>query len=300
MRVFRHPFVHFVAGGVLLFAMVRWTPGETAPASELPREIVQIGAGEVAWLQETWMRQWQRPATREEMIGLVTTYLKEELLAREARAMGLDQDDTLVRRRLAQKLSFLLEDTFRLAQPKEDELRAFFAQDAARYETAARVSFRHVYFDPEKRTDADADARATLSALNESGGAWETTGDRLLIESAIADADHHAIASQFGAEFAESVLSLSAGSWHGPIQSAYGAHLVCVDVKADAALAIFEDVESRVADDWYLQQHREQVARYFAKLMDKYEVDVDPAVRGMVGPLDELLPQAIGGASETP
>ena len=82
------------------------------------------------------------------MNGLLATLIEEELLAREARALGLDQNDTIVRRRLAQKLTFIVEDTSRIADPSEDELRRFHSEHAERYRTDPRITFRHIFFSP--------------------------------------------------------------------------------------------------------------------------------------------------------
>lgn len=302
MRLLTHPLIHFLLGGTVLVALFAWLePGDAEPATVAPEgAVLHIGAGEMAWVQETFTRQWQRPATRDEMVGLMTTYLKEELLAREARALGLEKDDTLVRRRLAQKLSFLLEDTFRLAEPSDAELGAYFEANAARYADSARISFRHVYFDPETRPDAEADARAALAQLNESDVLADEIGDRLLIDPVIANADRLAIAAQLGVAFADAALALPVGTWEGPVQSAYGVHLVRVDHRVEPGPPVFEDARARVYEDWFHEHQRTEVAKYFSALMERYRVDVDPQVRGMIGPLDELLPQAIGGADETP
>lgn len=292
--------VHFFAGGAVIFGFYLLSAGK-APSIEQVPPTVHIGAGEVAWLQETFARQWQRPATREEMIALLTTHLKEELLSREARALGLERGDTLVRRRLAQKMSFMLEDTFRLTEPTDAELQAYFTEHATQYERGSKVTFGFVYFDPDKRNDAEADARAALEFVNakHEQPPMQEVGDRLLIESPIVDADRAAIAAQFGDEFAATVLSLPEGSWQGPIRSAYGVHLVYVDKKVGAEAANFEDVRTRVQEDWYQEHQRAEIARYFAELMQKYKVETDADVGGMIGPLDELLPQVVGDADGT-
>src|ERR1700730_1348782 len=138
MRILREPLLHFLLIGGLLFATYSWwrrgAGDDPAPAR------VRITASEVAWLKETWSRQWQREPTREELRGLVTEFLKEELLAREARAMRLDENDTIVRRRLAQKVAFLVEDTAGLAEPTEQDLRRFYAGHPGPFPTSARGS----------------------------------------------------------------------------------------------------------------------------------------------------------------
>src|SRR5580704_19189271 len=147
MRILREPLLHFLLIGGLLFATYSWLrrgAGDDAAPAE-----VRITASEVAWLKETWSRQWQREPTRDELRGLVTDFLKEELLAREARSLGLDQNDTIVRRRLAQKLEFLVQDTSRLAEPTEEDLRRFYKASPERFQTDAHISFTHVFFSRE-------------------------------------------------------------------------------------------------------------------------------------------------------
>ena len=121
-------------------------------SADAPRT-VRISVAEVNWLKETWARQWQRPPTEEELRGLVTDYLKETLLAREAAEMGLDENDTVIRRRLAQKMEFLVQDTARLAEPGDGSTALdSTAANQARYQAPARVSFSQLFF----RNQADA------------------------------------------------------------------------------------------------------------------------------------------------
>src|SRR6185503_13534867 len=135
MKLFREPLLHFVAGGAILFAGYAWMNSVQSNPSGL--EPVRIGEGEVRWLQETWANQWFRGPSTHELQGLIADLVTEELLAREAKAMGLDDNDTIIRRRLAQKLKFLVDDTAHLVEPTEKELRQFYAANANRFRTAA-------------------------------------------------------------------------------------------------------------------------------------------------------------------
>ena len=138
----------------------------TKTSTPCPVEPVRIGDGDVRWLKQTWSSQWLREPTADELQGLVNDLLNEKLLSREAEAMGLGEDDTIIRRRLAQKLKFLVEDTAQLAEPSEAELRQFYAANTRHFETPGKLSFRQIYFNPEHRTDARADATAALAVLS--------------------------------------------------------------------------------------------------------------------------------------
>src|SRR5687768_14026648 len=109
-RVIREPLVHFLVAGALLFCAYAWVNRRATVAAGDTARVVRIEARDVEWLKQTWQRQWSRQPTDAELRGLALEYLREELLCREARELGLDQDDTVVRRRLAQKMAFLVED----------------------------------------------------------------------------------------------------------------------------------------------------------------------------------------------
>src|SRR3954451_19611966 len=167
MKLLREPLLHFVLAGALLFGVYALMVGRVPSANgEKP---VTIGEGEVRWLRETFASQWRRAPTSQELDGLLATLIEEELMAREAQALGLDQNDTIVRRRLAQKLTFLVEDTSRIADPGEEELRRFYEAHAERYRTEPEVSFSHVFFSRERHPHADADARAALTVVAAGG-----------------------------------------------------------------------------------------------------------------------------------
>ncbi|WEX86474.1 peptidylprolyl isomerase [Sinorhizobium garamanticum] len=284
MKLLREPLLHFAVAGAGLFAVYAWIGGSGAEQATGMDE-VQIGEGELRWVGETWARQWQREPSREELRGLLLDLLKEELLAREARELGLDRDDTVVRRRLAQKMTFLIEDTARVAEPQESELRAFYDAHQASFSRAGRISFEHVFFDRGKRRDAAADARRVLVNLAESDALAADEGDRLLIESDIRDADRDAVAAQFGQAFADAVFTLSSGEWSGPIESAYGLHLVRVYEATPGEVPPFEDVKAEVLDRWRNEQRRLVQERYFAELFGKYDIVADERIEALVGPL---------------
>src|SRR5512135_2960464 len=163
-RYLKEPLLHFLIAGALLFGAYAWLNPASRGVDAQSRQ-VRIGPGELRSLADTWERQWHRPPTTEEMRGLVLDLLKEVLYSREARAMRLDEDDTIVRRRLTQKLEFLLQDTARLAEPSEADLQRFYQTHSERFRSEARISFTQVYFSRERRQDAVRDAGIVLARL---------------------------------------------------------------------------------------------------------------------------------------
>lgn len=285
-RWLSEPMLHFAAAGAVLFAAHAWLA--SGRVDEMAAEVVHIGPAEVQWLRESWRRQWQREPDQVELAGLVTEYLKEELLVREARALALDEGDTIVRRRLAQKLEFLVQDTTRLGEPAAGELEAFHASHADLFSEPARLSLRQIYFDGARRADAAADARALLPRLADPALAANAAplGDSLVIDSALDEVDQATLAAQFGSDFSAAVFALEPGQWHGPVESPYGWHLLRVEQRKAGGLRPFVEVQAQVQERWRAAREREIGERYFASLMDKYPVSIDASIQPLIGPLE--------------
>ena len=283
MKVLKEPLLHFVIAGAILFAGYAWLGREQADTSRL--ESVRIGTGEVRWLKETWTSQWLREPSTQELEGLVADLVTEELLAREAREMGLDKNDTIVRRRLAQKLKFLVEDTSRLVEPPEEELRQFYEANAARFQTGARVSFTQIFFNPEQRKDATSDATAALVELQATGPSEPpaTLGDRLLLDAEFQDADEQAISSMFGPNFAQAVFALKPDIWSGPLRSGYGVHLVFIAKLTTAKHRPFKEVRDEVLEEWRHEHEKVMNRDYIDRLREKYGVVLDDSVKNLLG-----------------
>lgn len=283
MKFLSEPLLHFAVGGVILFSAYTFLNG-SRPASD-GVEPVRIGAGQIKWLKETYSSQWLRPPDANELQGLVTDLVNEELLAREAQAMGLGENDTIVRRRLAQKLKFLVEDTSRLAEPDEAELRQYFEANAARFEDSPRVSFSQIYFNPENRKDAAKDAGLALAGLSaDAGGNVAELGDRFLLEANMTHADRQVIANTFGDEFADALLAVEPGKWSGPLKSGYGVHLVFVRASEAVGKPAFEAVREKVVAEWRRESEQKVSQEYLARLRDKYGVEFDDSVKAYLEP----------------
>ena len=293
-RWLREPLLHFLLAGGLLFGAYAWlNRGDVGSIGKSART-VRITASQVDWLRETWRRQWQRPPTDAELRGLVSDYLKEQLLAHEARELGLDEDDTVVRRRLAQKMEFLLDDTARLAEPSDADLERVYAQHPERFRTEAFVSFEQVYFSPDLRGErAAADAKRTLSRLSADAAPADAAdlgslGDRILLEPAYERQTHQSVATLFGAGFADRLFALDAKSarkWLGPIESGYGLHLVRVSERAEPSSLAFAVVREKIAEEIRRERQAKLRDDYYATLLTKYDVEIDETVKPLVGPL---------------
>ena len=282
----KEPLLHFLLAGAALFGAYAWINRAAENPNAGKAQQLHIAAGDVEWLAENWTTQWRRPPTQEELRGLIADYLNEQVLAREARALGLEDNDVIIRRRLAQKLTFLIEDTLRRAEPSETELQQYYETYAQRFRSDAHISLRQIYFSPQRRANARSDAADTLRLLRDKGHALSTEelGDRLLIETEFHDESERSISGTFGPGFARAVFSLEPGDWSGPIESGYGLHLVRVSTLQTAQLRPFSEVRERVAQEWKREQEKSAKERYLAELRKKYGLVAD-AVKPLVAPL---------------
>lgn len=237
-------------------------------------EIVRVTAAEVGWLADIWARQWRRPPDETELRGIVLDYLRETLLAREARALKLDVDDSVVRRRLAQKMEFLAQDAAELSEPSDEDLRAYYDRAQSRYRTPLRISFTQVFF------KSDAAARRGLVEL--AARQPDQLGDPSLLARRYFQSDAQTVSDIFGRAFAELAFARPVGEWYGPVKSPYGTHLVRIDQRQPERMRSFDDARAQVLEDWRRDQEAKATARLFVSLLKKYDIVVDAAVKPLV------------------
>jgi hypothetical protein len=258
------PIVVFLLAGAALFLFEAW---RGAPDEGYR---IDVGAAETARLVALWETQTGALPTDEELSNLTEAWIREEIYYREAVRLGLDRDDTIVRRRLIQKLGFLNEAESAV-EPAEGELRAFFEREREAYRFPDRYSFEHVYLDPERHEDPDAVAGDLLEQL-EAGAAWRSLGDPFMLNSSYAERSLPEVRALLGGSFASALPDRLVGEWSGPVPSAYGVHLVRVLGIESAGTPSFEQVHDRVEVD-YLETHTgDEAEAYYRTLRDKYEV----------------------------
>jgi peptidyl-prolyl cis-trans isomerase C len=273
LRLFKEPLIQFLILGACIYGAYALFGTDDEAAGEY---VIVVDETRVQGFVTAWQGRMGRPPTDQELDGMISQYLKEEILYREASAMGLGENDAITRRRLAQKLEFLTKDIARLKEPTEGELEAYFADNNERYRDPDLITFTQVFFDPDKRDEATlVDAEAALVILRERGepeGDVDDLGDRFMLQSYYPQKDELDIRRQFGSGFSGPVMKLEPGQWHGPVLSGYGVHLVYVFSLLDAPEPVFADVQERVFEDWQTEQQEKFNADYFAGLKSRYEI----------------------------
>jgi hypothetical protein len=260
-RLAREPLVHFLLLGGLLFLYFEWR-GSGGPGSSR----IVISPGLIEHLSSSFTRTWQRPPTEAELKGLIDDYVKEEIATREAVGMGLDRDDTIIRRRLRQKLEFLVEDAAS-ATPPSDAFRA-----------EPQVSFRQVYVSPERRgASARADAEKLLARLRARGPdvATDRLGDASMLPAEQPLLPLREVTRSFGEAFAQDLLKVEPGRWAGPVESPYGLHLVIVRERVAAALPALGEIRPMVEREVAAERRKAELDGLYERLLEKYTVAIE-------------------------
>jgi hypothetical protein len=270
-QFWREPLVHFLIIGAGLFLAFDYSQGERA---EAPNRIV-VNASQVEQLAAQFERTWLRPPSEGEVAGLIESHVRDEVYYREALAMGLDQNDPQVRRRMRLKLEFILEDLTAAEPPGDEVLRAFLQQNPEKFRIEPQLSFRQLYLNPDKRRDLAADAEKILADLR-AGVAPDTLGDPTLLPDEQTSVSQSVIARTFGETFAQDVAALEPGSWTGPLDSGLGAHLVLVTERRDGRLPELEEVRGVVEREYLARRRQELKDAAYGKLREGYEVIVEP------------------------
>ncbi|HEX6811560.1 MAG TPA: peptidyl-prolyl cis-trans isomerase [Planctomycetota bacterium] len=244
--------------------------------------------GQIEQLAATFAKTWQRPPTSEELAGLVRDRVREEVYCREALALGLDRDDTVIRRRLRQKMEFVSDDIAALAEPSDAELEEYLRAHPASFRVESRYTFRQVYLDPGKHGEKLAEHAARLLVqLNQAGAEADLSmlGDSLLIEPQFTALPTGEVSKQFGEPFALELGRLEVGRWQGPVESGYGVHLVFISEREEGRLPALAEVRDAVRREWENARRIAENEAFYRRLLERYTVSIegmDPVESGVL------------------
>jgi hypothetical protein len=273
-KILKEPLIHFLILGALLFALNN-VVSDSDP-TEADNSIV-ISDTKVEWMQSTWNKKWSRQPTDDELQGLIESYIREEVLYREGLAMGLDEDDTIIRRRLATKMEFLVKDIGQIVEPTEAELNDYFKANIDRYMEPSMISFSHIYFNLDNRENAMDDAQTVLGKLRNNNTPtaddWQL-GDPFMLHYDYGLKTQSEVMQLFGGEFAETVFRVGPGKWQGPMESGYGFHLVYIKEVVASREPSLDEVRDKVKNDLVSKRRTESFETFYKSLRDKYDIEI--------------------------
>ncbi len=273
-RWLREPLVHFLLLGLVLFVVYGYI-NRGRGGVESSKQIA-LTLDDLRQMDMYFVSQWHRQPTPDEFQAMVEDKIHEEVLYREALAMGLDKDDTIVKRRMAQKMQFLAEDVAAALEPTTAELKAWYEKNTDKFALPSRISFRHLYFSPDhrgQRAHNDAvEALARIAGHPEDSQMAGSLADQFMFQDYYGDRTSEQLAKEFGPQFAVAIFKLKSGSWQGPIESGYGWHLVFVDSVIPGRIPAFEEIEPDVKTAWLGEQKQQAWQKAYEAMRVKYTV----------------------------
>ncbi|PKH09304.1 peptidyl-prolyl cis-trans isomerase [Moritella sp. Urea-trap-13] len=274
-QVFKEPLLVFLLIGAAIFVLFQQVADDPLTADA---EIV-VTEGHIQVLTLGFEKRWQRLPTERELEGLIQHYVREEVLYREALALGLDRDDTIIKRRLVQKLQFLSEDIATADEPEEQQLLTYLAAHQESYRQPSRFSFRQVYINASNHDEnAQSEALKLLAILNSNDSNADTNadtlGDPLMLSHQFERIPETEVERALGEPFLQSLRKMPTGSWQGPITSGFGWHLVRIDERIDGKPANLNTVRKQVVRDWKRLQRQQANKAVYERLRKNYKVTV--------------------------
>jgi hypothetical protein len=277
-RWLREPLLHFVLLGAAFFGLEALLRENTVEAGGRPEDDqIVVSPGRIENLIALFAKTWQRAPGPVEVRALLDDHVLEEAYYREGLALGLDANDGIIRRRVRQKMEFVVDDIVELAEPDEAELAAWLAEHPDSYALPARYAFRQVYLSPDRRGESvREDAQRVLAELRSDATARDPRelGDATLLEYEVEDTGADVIERMFGQAFSDELAGLTFEEWSGPLDSVYGMHLVFVHARSAGRLPELSEVRAAVERDWRFAQRELAKKRFNEQLISRYQVKI--------------------------
>lgn len=273
-QIARSPLLHFAISGALIFGAYR-----ISGAPPVDQTIV-VRAEQRNGMLADFQRRNGRKATADEAAGLITQYVNEEVLVREALARGLEQNDLIVRRRLIQKMEFLTSDLAPVPEPTEGELQTYLDTHPDRYLSAAQLTMTHVYASSEKHAGKTRGVAESWTHALQSGKPHAGLGAPFVRGRTFTGMTEPALAGIFGPALANAAFAVDEGTWSAPLESAYGFHVIRVTDRKPAARLSLASARESVRKDWTDAKRAELNDAYLAQLRSRYDVQIESETGG--------------------
>jgi len=269
-RILQEPLLHFTVAGSLLFFYLSSTDTTTKPQ-------VVITEGKIKHLRAQFAKTRQREPSKDELKALIDNQIRLDLAFEQGVQMGLVENDSIIKRRVKQKIEFMLTDSISSIEPSKEELQSYLDAHKDTYMIEPIYDFEHIYINPEKHENTDAYiAKLHMMILND---VYEGDGDSIMLERTFTQITTAQIARLFGRKFAKSLDDIYLGSWQGPVKSGYGFHLVKIDKKIPSHLATLDEMGEIVKRDYRNDAQKRAIDSFYEELKTHYTVTVAKEVQ---------------------
>lgn len=266
-KIIKEPLLHFALLGLLLFFSYAYL---NPAAEDIADNALTVTEYKIKQLNTIFQKRWQRPPTTAELKKLVDDYVIEEIYYREAIAMQMDKNDTIIRRRLRQKMEFLLIDISTIQAPTTEQLQTYLDKHATEFAIPAQYSFKQIYLNT---SGADNEERVTEIQQQLAGG-LTVTGDNTMLPKQVSKMKKDRVDHIFGQSFVEQFNPQQLDQWQGPLKSGFGLHWVYLEQYESSRNANLEEVRDEVQREYEYDLRLDLQKRVTDKLLEKYTITV--------------------------
>jgi peptidyl-prolyl cis-trans isomerase C len=276
-RILKEPLVYFFVLGFVVFGLHSFLNNENQLRDEDPFTVA-VTSSDIEWIRSSFEVRMKRQPTQQELQGRINRYIRDEILFREASAMGLDERDLVIQRRLVQKLTFVFEDLAESVEPTDDELKKYLQENQEKYRIPEMITFTQVYFNPDKRKDVTKEAENVLARLKSEQSAPEeaaSLGDMIMIDTSYKERSPDEIARALGKGFSDDLFSAGEMGWQGPIASTFGLHLVYIEKRSASKMPEFENIREDVKNDFMYDRKKQVIDTAYNAAKSRYTILVE-------------------------
>tara|TARA_B100001059_G_scaffold147155_1_gene147029 strand:+ start:20118 stop:20912 length:795 start_codon:yes stop_codon:yes gene_type:complete len=231
---------------------------------------IYISDQEIISLVSAWKSRVGRNPTDDEIFRIIDSYIDEEILYREALLLGLDKEDRIIKRRLAQKISFLKEESIPNI-PTKDEILKYYDDNKGEYFVDKTFTFTHLFFSSENNSEERG-----VNSYKDIIRGLDVDADPFFLGKNFVNKTLTNIKSDFGKNFGDYFLNITINEWSEPIKSPFGHHLVYVSNKNDGYYPDITTIYKKVEMD-LLQDKRDQaVKKFLDEKKSEYKAYINP------------------------
>ena len=272
-RFLNEPFLHFLLIGLAIFISSSYI----ARKREIHKIIIDKAV--IAKLTMAWQSQFGRTPDSHELKMAMDDYVKQEVLVREAQQLGLNLDDEIIKRRLQQKMAFILKDNIIVPDPDHATLETYFIKNASKFSESPRVSFSHIYFSTDNGHSETARERAVgILHTIESGPIRSRApelGDHFMLLYDYTNINKKEAQGLFGdSGFTDSLFTIKENTWSGPFLSGYGWHLLYVNRKLGKIIPPLDEIKDKVIASYKSDKLEQMDNDAMEKLIEKYQIEL--------------------------
>ena len=270
-KILHEPLVHFLVLGALVFAIYIFLNGTE---SEDTHHIV-VSKAVQKQLAYRWQKKYLRAPTEEDMQKMLDKEIYTEVMAREAKQMGLDVNDFIIRRRLAQKMEFVSDDLSLLVAPTDAELKSYLKTHEKMFRKEDSFSFKQIYIDVNKHHNDLKETFEKIKTALQTDTDIRALGDSFLLPVNNEHMRYYDVQRKFGKAFAMHLKTVKEGSWQGPIKSGYGAHFVYLEKREKGEIPAFESIKETLKNAWMSEKKDQNNQMFYKNLKKSYSVEIE-------------------------